>query len=205
MRRRAVRRALRAAGCLALLSTALAAGAARAADPRLYVGAHLSVDILTAEAYANQSATAAGDLFVRWAAGRNVALEASVGYRRSSASETRNGVSNGFTLKQVPVSVGAAWLFFAGQEFRPWIGAGAVVAPSESTATAAVFPSPETTRSISETVLGGYGELGARLPLVDRLLLDVRARWVYNPVPSSMAAPAAQDYLWGSVGLTMGW
>ena len=172
-----------------------------AADPRFVLGIVGGIDLSgTAQL---QPATASGEIFGRLFLGRNLALEASVGTRHSTYTDTSSTLTTTFDVRQTPVALGATWVFQAGQDFRLRAGGGAVISSTRTTATATLVPSPPETIQTSSTVVGPYVAFGAQLPLVDKVTLEVLLRYVWNPIPASTGRPTGQDYFWGMFGLSL--
>lgn len=177
-------------------------GAAIAAESPIVVGLRGGVETVAASKYSNQPEGTAGDLFVRLFLNRSVAVEAAAGYRSTSYRQAERGTPTSFSMTQVPLTAGAAWVFSPGQTFRPRLGAGIAVLLTKTKATTTLLPNREEAVETSTTVVGGYAEGGAQLPIYENLTADVLFRFVLNPVPLESDRPSSQNYFSALFGLS---
>ncbi len=177
-------------------------GTASAAESPVVVGIRGGVDVVAASQYTNQPESVTGDLFVRFFPGPSVAVEATVGYRSASYDQASGLSSSSFSIRQVPIMAGAAWVFLPGQAFRPRLGAGIAVLPTRTKSTTSLSPGREETFETSSTVIGGYVEGGLQAPIQEKLMAEVSFRYVLNPVPQESGKPSSQNYFSALFGLS---
>ena len=168
--------------------------AAKGAAAEVIVGIRGGVDVVPSSQYSNQPETVSGDLFVRFFPAPSLAVEATVGYRSASYSQSNGLGSSSFSITQVPLMAGAAWVFSPGQSFRPRIGAGLAVLPTRTKSTTSLAPGHEESFETSPTVLGGYAEGGVQAQIYENLTGEASFRYVLNPVPKESGRPSSQNY-----------
>jgi hypothetical protein len=190
-------------GSATLFVAALSAVApASAAAGEVTVGIRGGVDGAIASQSSSQPESVSGDLFVRIFPAPSLAMEATVGYRSASSTRGSGPGSTSFSITQVPVMAGAAWVFSPGSAFRHRIGAGLAVLPTKTRSTTTLAPGREESFETSSTVLGGYAEAGLQARMYENLTGEASLRYVLNPIPQETGRPSSQNYVTAFFGFS---
>lgn len=141
-------------------------------------GARATYDIVPNAA---SDAKFSGEVFVRAFFSPNLAAEVSVGRRTSSFYEFGGRHSEGYSLDQYPIFLGASYLFSPKAVFRPLLAGGVVIAPSSYSGSSYLYPNPTEYTSGNATAVLPWLGMGFSIYVPSSwVILDAGVRYVFG-------------------------